>query len=71
MIVVPALMPLTEPVEEFIVPIAVLLLLHVPPDGVADNVLLLLTQTAAAPEMEVGVVLTVTTAVAAQPVASV
>jgi hypothetical protein len=63
MVAVPALMPLAMPVVVAIVDFARLLLLHVPPVGVAARVVLLPVQTAAVPVIATGNAFTVTTAV--------
>jgi hypothetical protein len=64
MVAVPAPVPTTFPVELPTVAIAVLLLLHVPPVIEAVKIALLPTQIFTVPDMETGVVLTVTTLVA-------
>ena len=64
-------MPPTTPFEAPTVPVAVMLLLHVPPAGVPLRVVVLLTHTASVPLIAVGSGFTVTTAVARQPVESV
>ena len=67
---VPAVDPVTMPVED---PIKALLLLlfHVPPDGVEFNAVVKPAHTAAMPVIEEGFAFTVTTAVLRQPVLSV
>jgi hypothetical protein len=70
-VVTPAATPDTTPVAGATDAIAVLLLLHVPPDTALANVEVAPTHTAEAPEMAEGVLLTVTTLVAMQPVGNV
>jgi hypothetical protein len=60
------LTPVTIPLNIPIVATPGLLLLHVPP-GVLVSVVVVPTQTVATPEIAVGAVLTVTTAVRIQP----
>lgn len=67
-------MPATTPDELPIVAVPVAPLIHVPPAGVPDNVMLELTHTCMEPEelvIAVGNGLTVTVAVLIQPVGSV
>jgi hypothetical protein len=66
MVVVPAPTPQKMPVG-FIVPTAMLLLAHVPPDGVAVMVAQEPTHTDDAPPMADGKLLTVAMAVVVQP----
>ncbi len=60
MVVVPDDNPVSTPVAAFIVPTAVLLLLHVPPDTVSDKVVVLSRQTTVLPVMAGGTGMTVT-----------
>ena len=61
-------MPATTPVLAFTVPTPVLLLLHVPPDVLLLNAVVLPTHTLAVPPIAPGIAYTVATAVAKQPV---
>jgi hypothetical protein len=63
----PVTMPVVAPTEA----IPVLLLLHVPPEAALLSVVVDPEQTLSVPSMDVGKVLTVTTAVAIQPVGKV
>ena len=67
---VPAVTPVTIPVDDPTVALP-LLLLHVPPAGVEFNVVVRPTQTFNVPVIAVGFGFTVTTAVLIQPVPSV
>ena len=68
MVVVPGIMPITEPEAEPIVATEVLLLTHVPPVvAISDNVMNEPVQTLPAPEMGLGVISTVTTTVLTTP----
>jgi hypothetical protein len=69
--VVPAARPVNVPVADPIVPILVVLLAHVPPDGVLEIVVDAPKQTLVAPAIAPGSGLTVTTAVVRHPLASV
>jgi hypothetical protein len=68
---VPALMPVTIPVPALTVALAVLLLLHAPPPGLHERVVVLPTHAAAVPLMADGPVVTVATIVLTQPAAEV
>ena len=68
MVVVPADMPVTTPVTGSTVPTAVLLLLQLPPGDEELSVVVRVTHTLAVPVIVPGPALTVTTAVAKQPV---
>ena len=63
MVVVPGVIPATTPVDEPTEPIAVLLLLHVPPASTSDNAVLIPGQAFSVPVMVAGSGLMVTTAV--------
>ena len=67
MVTVPREIPPTTPVAAFTVPIAVLLLLQVPPAGVVDNVVVAPRQAILTPVIAAGVGVTVTTATELQP----
>ena len=67
MVDVPAVDPVTTPVEEPIIAL-LLLLFHVPPDGVEFNVVVKPAHTAIVPAIEEGLAFTVTSAVLMQPV---
>ena len=66
-IAVPAPVPLTMPVDAPTVAIAVLLLVHVTPAVVVENVVVLPTQTVAVPVIAAGVVSTVILYIVKQP----
>jgi hypothetical protein len=59
-VAVPPEIPVTTPVDEPTVPMAVALLLHTPPDVVQPSVVVLPTQTVAVPVIDAGNGLTVT-----------
>jgi len=67
MVTVPKDIPLTTPVEGSTEPMAGLLLLHVPPAGVVDNVVVAKRQAMFTPVIAAGVGVTVTTATELQP----
>ena len=67
---VPRLPPVTTPVSEPMVAIPVLPLIQVPPLTASLSVIVEPTHTAVGPVMAVGILYTVTTAVAIQPYAS-
>jgi hypothetical protein len=67
-VVLPAATPVTEPLAEPTVAMAVLLLLHVPPVLVVVSVVLLALHRVLAPVILAGLVLTVNNAVVKQPV---
>jgi hypothetical protein len=54
MVVFPSEIPVTTPVLAFTVPIALLLLLHVPPETLFDRVVLLDAQTVVVPVIAAG-----------------
>jgi hypothetical protein len=64
---VPAATPVTTPVAGFTVAIEVLLLVHVPPAGVLDKVLMPPIVAVVVPEIVVGDAVTVTSLVAMHP----
>ena len=64
---VPGAIPVTTPLLP-IVPTAVLLLLHVPPEVASESVVAELTQTEEAPKIEGGKGLTVKAVIVAHPV---
>ena len=68
MAVVPALRPVTTP-PPFTVPVAGVLLLHVPPGGVDDNVVVEFSHTVVPPVITPGRLFTVTVSVSKQPFA--
>lgn len=67
---VPTPAPVTMPVAALTVAMDVLALVHVPPEGELDNVVLLPTQVLAVPEMIAGNGFTVATVERKQPVAN-
>lgn len=67
MLIVPALTPVTTPVDASTVPMASLLLLHVPPPGVLDSVDVAPTHAFAVPVMLDGNEFTVMSFVTIQP----
>ena len=69
MFAIPVAMPLTTPVNDPIVAIAILLLVHVPAPT-SDNVVVEPTQTSVIPVIEGGEVFTVTVIVVKHPVVS-
>ena len=70
-VAVPAATPDTTPDVELILAVPVALLVHTPPVGDDDNVVVDPTQSVAVPDIAPGVVFTVTTAVTKQPPLSV
>lgn len=66
-VAVPAAIPFTIPVDEPMVAMVVLLLLHVPPLVASVSVVLPLTQALAVPDIAAGAVSTVSLKVAEQP----
>jgi hypothetical protein len=68
MVVVPVVIPITKPVVLPTVALTALLLLHVPPAGVAASVVALVAQILVVPVIAAGRLFTVTILVAVQPV---
>ena len=66
----PLATPVTTPVADATVASVILLLLHVPPDGVEFNVVVAATHSTAVPVIAVGIALTLTACVIKQPVAN-
>ena len=69
-VVEPVAKPINAPVVTLIVPTAVLELLHVPPAGVADSVVVVPEHTAEGPDMPPGKACTVTMRVVVHPLTS-
>ena len=70
-VAVPAAAPVTTPDAELTLAVPEALLVHTPPVGEDDNVVVDPTQTAAVPDIAPGVVLTMTTAVTKHPLLNV